>query len=71
LVGTPDPPPEPFDVGELGGVVVCEVLKGDRCAVFRAPDDITGAVIDNQRQIFAVAFPGDLIDTDVDEPLDA
>ena len=158
LVGTPDPPPEPFDVGELGGLAVGEVLgvvqqdvagrlerlgfvgidslhlsdeiaaglvegfgghghgvegveadrrvggalagcfrvwgtevhrdrlqlgglvgaelleerlQGDRCAVFGTPDDITGVVIDNQRQVLVAAFPGDLIDTDMDEPFDA
>lgn len=55
--------------GFVGPELFEELLQGGRGAVFGTPDHITGVVVDDEGQILVAAFPGDLVDTDVDEPL--
>lgn len=49
--------------------LVEEVFEGFGGAVFGTPDHGAGVVINDKGQVLVASFPGDLIDTDADQPL--
>jgi len=57
--------------GAVGAEVVEEGVQGGGVLAWGAPDDLLGVVVGDQGQVVVVATPADLIDPDVDQPVQA
>ncbi len=54
----------------LGSKLSEELIEGLGVASLRSPDDAAPVVVDDQGQVFVVLAPGDLVDTDAEQPVE-